>query len=141
MTRSQFRLLVVINQLLILVSVAVQEVTDKSFPPELKSYLGIDESVLSTQGTGFTGLHWVAWVIILAGVIASVGLCFGKRWGRELYLLTCLTALCTTLTTPVHIYSAWTGFVSYLVGTTEGMILGLAYFSHVKRMFQHSEEI
>jgi hypothetical protein len=140
MTRSQFRLLVVTNQLLILVSVAVQEVTDKSFPPELKSYLGIDESVLSPPVSGFYGWNWVTLVIILAGVIASIGLCFGKRWGRELYLLTFLAALFTTLMGDLYVDTTWTVFVSYLVGTTEGMILGLAYFSHIKRMFQHSEE-
>jgi hypothetical protein len=140
MTRSQFRLLVVINQLLILVSVAVQEVTDKSLPPELKSYLGIDESVLSPPVSGFYGWNWVTLVIILAGVIASIGLCFGKRWGRELYLLTFLAALFTTLMGDLYVNTTWTVFVSYLVGTTEGMILGLAYFSHIKRMFQHSEE-
>jgi len=45
MSRNQFRLLVVMNQLLIFGAVVVQEVSDKSLPPELKNYLGIDEFV------------------------------------------------------------------------------------------------
>ena len=145
MTRNQFRLLVVINQLLILVSVVVQEVTDRSLPPELRSYLGIDESVLNAQMTGVPPLtdwpYWVGTVIIVIGLIASFGLYLGKRWGRSLFLLTLLAVLVTTFLLPVYITTAWTSFVSSLVGITDGMILGLAYFSHVKRMFDNAEDL
>ena len=141
MSRNQFRLLVVLNQLLILASVVVQGVTDGSLPPELRSYLGIDESVLNAQITSVTPLtdvpYWLGNVILVAGLVAAFGLYLGKRWGRTLFLLTALTALLLTLLTPVYINTGWTAFVSYLVGTTEGMILGLAYFSHVKRMFDN----
>ena len=140
MSRNQFRFLVVINQLLILTAVVVQEITDRSLPPELKSYLGIDESVLTSEITRVTLLSDVPyWLIILVGLIASFGLYLGKRWGRSLFLLTFVAALLVTLLTPVYINTGWTAFVSYLVGTTEGMILGLAYFSHVKRMFDNRE--
>lgn len=145
MSRNQFRLLVVLNQLLILASVVVQGVTDGSLPPELRSYLGIDESVLNAQITSVTPLtdvpYWLGNVILVAGLVAAFGLYLGKRWGRTLFLLTALTALLLTLLTPVYINTGWTAFVSYLVGTTEGMILGLAYFSHVKRMFDNPEAL
>ena len=144
MTRNQFRLLVVINQLLILASIMVQEVTDRSLPPELRSYLGIDESVLNTQMTAVAPLsdvpYWLGTAIIVIGLVASFGLYLGKRWGRSLFFLTFVASLLVTLLTPVYIDTGWTVFVSYLVGITEGMILGLAYFSHVKRMFDNPEE-
>lgn len=145
MSRNQFRLLVVLDQLLILASIVVQEVTDGSLPPELRSYLGIDESVLNAQITSVTPLtdvpYWLGNVILVVGLVAAFGLYLGKRWGRTLFLLTVLTTLLLTLLTPVYINTGWTAFVSYLVGTTEGMILGLAYFSHVKRMFDNPKAL
>ena len=145
MSRSQFRLLIVINQLLFFGSVAVQEVTDKSLPPELKSYLGIDSSVLNPLVVDAGLLTDVPYILgnllLLTGLIASVGMCFGKKWGRSLYLVTFVAALAMTFMTDVNISTAWTSFVLYLATFTEGMILGLAYFSHVRRMFETTEEI
>lgn len=144
MSRNQFRLLVVINQLLLLATIVVQEITDPLLPPELRNYLGIDNSVLNTQITSVTPLsdvpYWVGTALIFVGLIASFGLYLGRRWGRSLYLLTFVASLSLTLLTEFYINTGWSAFVSYLVGTTEGMILGLAYFSHVKRMFDDPDE-
>lgn len=144
MSRSQFRFLVVVNQLLLLTAIVVQEITSKWLAPEFRSYLGWDESVLNTQITSITPLSnvsdWLGTVIIATGVIASIGLCFGKRWGRTLYLLTFVASLLSTLLTEFYVTTGWAAFVSYLVGTTEGMIIGLAYFSHIRRTFQDEEE-
>jgi hypothetical protein len=144
MSRNQFRLLVVVNQLLILLTIVVQDISDKSLPPELKSYFGMDESVLNTQVTSVSPLsdvpYWIGTALLFSGAVASVGLFLGKRWGRSLFLLTWLAMLLLTLSTEVYINTGWTSFVSYLVGTTDGMILGLVYFSHVKRIFEHSPE-
>ena len=135
MTRSQFRFLVVINQLLVLLVLFVQRITDKTLPPELKSYFGIDQSVFEAQaGIGFFDI-WGP-LILVAGVIASIGLCFGKKWGRSLYLLTAVASIAGTLVGGIYVDTGWTVFVGSLAGTTEGMILGLAYFSHIRRMFQ-----
>lgn len=140
MSRNQFRLLVVINQLLLLATVLAQEVSDKSLPPELKSYLGIDQSVLNVPDASLTSFADVPfWLLTLAGLVAAVGLYFGKRWGRTLFLLTCVAALVMTLLNDVHISTGWTSAVSYLVSITDGMILGLAYFSNVRRMFHDPE--
>lgn len=132
------------NQLLIFGAVVVQEISDKSLPPELKNYLGIDASVLNTQITSVTPLsdvpYWFGTVLLFVGVVASVGLFFGKGWGRKLFLLTWVAMLTLTLATEVYINTGWTAFVSYLAGTTDGMILGLIYFSHVKRMFENTQD-
>jgi hypothetical protein len=145
MTRSQFRFLVVANQLLLLATIVVQQITDRWLPPELRAYFGIDESVLNVQITSITPFsdvpYWVGIVLIVTGVIGSIGMCFGKRWGRTLYLLTFIASLGSTLLTPFYLNTGTTVFVSYLVGTTEGMILGLAYFSHIRRLFVPAEEL
>ncbi len=145
MSRNQFRLLVVMNQLLIFGAVIVHEITEKSLPPELKNYLGIDESVLNMQITSVTPLsdvpYWFGTVLLFVGAIASVGLFWGKGWGRKLFLLNWVAMLMLTLATEVYINTGWTAFVSYLAGTTDGMILALVYFSHVKRMFENAKDV
>jgi hypothetical protein len=122
----------------------VQELSDRSLPPELRAYFGIDASVLNADvpNVPFSDIpYWVGIAIILSGVIASIGLCFGKRWGRTLYLLTFVAAVVSTLLTEFYVSTRWTALIAYLVSTTEGMILGLAYFSHVRRMFEPSEAV
>lgn len=75
------------------------------------------------------------------GLAASVGLCLGHRWGRTLFLVTFVTALLTTPFTEFYLSTGWTAFVAYLAGMTEGMIIALAYFSPVRRMFEKSDEV
>lgn len=143
MSRSQFRFLVVINQLLVLLSLFVQRLTDQTLPPELKSYIGIDQSVFTAADTSIQFADWWGPLILVVGVIASIGLCFGKRWGRTLFLLGAVANLVATLFGGIYVDTGWTVFVSYLAGITEGMILGIAYFSHVRRMFEtqlHDEQ-
>ena len=49
MTRNQFRILVVLNQLLVLALVVVQEMFDQSLPPELRSDPGGGVSVMNPE--------------------------------------------------------------------------------------------
>ena len=51
MSRQQFRILVVVEQLLAFSTILVQGITDNALPPELKDYLGITESVLFVQNS------------------------------------------------------------------------------------------
>ena len=134
MSRSQFRFLVVLNQLLIIASLPVQEISEQSMMPQLRT----GNSVLNQQGLPpLTDIpYWVGTAIIVIGVVAAIGLCYGKRWGRTLYLMIAVAALMSSFLTDVYVNTSWTGFIAYLVGTTEGMIIGLAYFSHLKRMFE-----
>lgn len=142
MTRSQFRLLVVANQLLILASIVVPEITDRwLMPSELQAYIAMDASVLNVATTLSDVPFWVARVIVAIGVVAAIGLCFGKPWGRTLYLLTFIASLITTFLWEYFVSTALSVVVSYVATITEGMILGLAYFSHIRRIFEPSEEV
>jgi len=142
MTRSQFRFLVVANQLLILASLVIPEITDHwLMPPDLQAYLDMDASVLNVATTSSGVPFWVARIIIAMGVIAAIGLCFGKPWGRTLYLLTFIVGLITTFLWEFYVGTGLSTFLSYLVTITEGMILGLAYFSHIRRIFEPVEEV
>ena len=141
MTRSQFRLLVVANQFLILATLVVPAVTDQwLMPPELKAYFDIDASVLDLATALDYLPFWVARAVIAVGIIAAIGLCYGKRWGRTLFLLTFIISLTTTFLSETFVSTAPTVFFSYLATVTEGMILALAYFSHIRRIFEPAEE-
>lgn len=143
MSRHQFKLLVVLNQLLVLAAMIVYEVTDRSLPPELREYLPIDESVFNTQIGSVTSRsdlpYWVGILVIVSGLLSSLGLCLEKKWGRTLYVLTFATALVITPFTEFYLSSGWAAFVSYAAGATEGMIIALAFFSPARRMFESSE--
>ena len=140
MSRNQFRILVVLNQLLVLATVVVQESFEQSLPTELRSDPGTDASVMNPESITAASFsyvnYWFGTAILVMGLAASVGLFLGQRWGRTLFLLTWVGTLSFSLTSDIYISNGWSGFVSYLASTTDGAILGLAYFSHVKRMFE-----
>ena len=139
MTRQQFRLLVIANQLLLLAGYVVRDLTDVNLPPELQEYLVTSASVMDGTDTGlfFSDQNMFAlWVVIdITGFAGAVGLCLGRRWGRTLYLACYLASLFAGLLVPFYASTHWPGFLFMLYGTTEGMILALAYFSHLRRMF------
>ena len=110
-------------------------------PPDLQAYIDMDASVLNVETTLDDVRFWVARVVIAMGVVAAIGLCFGKPWGRTLYLLTFIVGLITTFLWEFYVGTGLSTFLSYLVTITEGMILGLAYFSHIRRIFEPAEEV
>ena len=144
MTRQQFRLLVIANQLLMFAGYIVRDMTDGFLPPELQSYAFASLSVLDD---GFASaadevLFWFWRAADLASVAAAIGLCLARRWGRTLYLICfCVSVLGTFLLYHITVSTNWPGLLFSLYGTTEGMILGLAYFSHLKRMFDQAESV
>lgn len=144
MSRNQFRILVVLNQLLILATVVVQEMFEQSLPTELRSDPVTDGSVMNPET--ITALSpsflqsWFGTAVLVLGLAASVGLFFGQRWGRTLFLLSLLGTLSFSLKSDIYISNGWSGFVAYLASMTDGAILALAYFSHVKRMFEKPKD-
>ncbi|HEX5706818.1 MAG TPA: hypothetical protein VFX96_05965 [Pyrinomonadaceae bacterium] len=131
MSRHQFRLLVVVNLLLLFGNHFVHDATLGLLPPELQDYAGGGPSLLEAQWPYYfmLGLDFLT-------VAAAVGLCLGRRWGRTLYLACFVVSISATLMSPFHFSTAWSSLVGALFGTTEGMILALAYFSHLRRMFE-----
>lgn len=139
MTRQQFRLLVVINQLLLFGGFIVADLTDPLLPPELQSYPSQGSSVFG-EDLSETWLDASWYVINFATLVGAVGLCLGRNWGRTLYLASFVLSVLTGLFWPFTVSTNWSGLVFALYGTTEGMILALVYFSHLKRMFEGARE-
>lgn len=144
MTRNQFRILVVLNQLLLFAAVVAQERFDRSFQTEVTSDPGTDVSVMNPEtitAVSFSYIQdWFGTALLVSGITASIGLFFGQRWGRTLFLLTCVATLFFPLNMGIYISDFWTGFFSYLASLTDGAVLGLAYFSHVKRIFDKPQD-
>lgn len=145
MSRQQFRILIVVEQLLVFAILLVRGVTDQMIPPELKDYLGISQSVLSAQiGNDYfynDALYLIDKVLMLVGLIGAVGLCSGRRWGRTLFLFRYVASLLTAPLIDFSFDTGWTVMVGYLASTLEGMILALAYFSHLRRMFERPKRV
>ncbi len=139
MSRQQFRLLVVTSQILLFAMYPLGAVTDSLLAPELAGQLGIDPSVM--EGEAGAGpfpddpLYLLSLAVNFVTLVAAAGLFYGKRWGRTLFLVCFAASLVVIALTPVHVSAGLTAALGAIYGTLEGMILGLAYFSHLRRMF------
>lgn len=144
MSRQQFRLLVVFNQLLFYGTVLVQGFTDAALPEELLDFVLAEPSLLDGGSGADSSAAWWAetlfMVTAIASLVASVGLCFGRAWGRRLFLVCFILLYVPVVLTPVYVDTGWTILVGSLNCTTTGMILALVYFSHLKRMFDGAPE-
>lgn len=135
MSRHTFKLLVVGNQILWLAYTLITELTNNASTE--------DESVFVTESSNWPPLsdmpYWLAWILLATGLSAAVGLCLEQRWGRTLFVATFAAAAISTPLTEFYVSSGWASLFGYLSGVTEGMIIALAYFSPVKRMFEPFE--
>ena len=137
MSRHQFKLLVILNQLLLLTALVVREFTNASI-------LAGDKSVFDSAGLNLPPVSdfpfWIGMALIGTGLVAAVGLCLEKRWGRTLYVGTFAVAVLITPLTELYVDTSWTVLVSYLAATSEGMIIALMFFSPIKRLFEKQNE-
>ena len=147
MSRHQFRFLVVANQLLSFGWWWVRDLSADAIPAELISYFEMDESVMGVPaGDGmFAGdlLYNISIILTFLCVVAAVGLCLAHRWGRNLFFFCFVVELSLSPLTPFYISTGWRSLVGYLYTITQGMILALMYFSHLRRMFEnyHGTEV
>jgi hypothetical protein len=144
MSRQQFRLLLVINQILMFASYPLGAIADTRLPPEVAGQFGADRSVMEGYAGGgslFDGpLYLLPLALTFATLAAAVGLFYGRRWGRTLYVVCFAAALAVAALTPFYLSVGWESAVAMLYSLTEGMILGLVYFSHLRRMFARRGE-
>lgn len=144
MSRQQFRLLVVLSQFLFYGTMLTQSLTDGALPPELLDFVTAEPSLLDGGAGGDAPNAWLADVLLavtsVASLIAAVGLCLGRAWGRRLFLVCFLLSFAPVALTPVYVDTSWTVLLASLYGASEGMILALVYFSHLRRMFDGDED-
>jgi hypothetical protein len=142
MSRQQFRLLVVLHQLFVFGTIIVYELTVKGLPPEITQFLDVGSSVVEEQGgSGFPvgfddGLFYG---LTFLSVLSSLGLCLFHRWGRALFLFCSLLFILTSPVTQFYVNTGWSAMLGATATILEGMVIALAYFSHVRRMFAPAE--
>jgi hypothetical protein len=142
MSRHQFRLLVVAHQLLVFGGLVVYEMTAGGLPPELAQYADVGRSVVEDEGgSGWLGNvdDWLYYGLLAAALVASLGLCLFKRWGRTLFLLCTVIWVITSPLSEFYVNMGWSTLLGYPATLLEGMIIALAYFSHLRRMFTREE--
>ena len=144
MTRQQFRFLLVVNQILLFASYPVGAIGDSLLPPELAGQVGADASVMDVHAGDESifddPLYVLATALNFATLIAAVGLFFMRRWGRTLYVACFVASLVIAALTPFYLNAGLTVAVGTLYGLTEVMVIGLVYFSHLRRMFARLDD-
>ena len=141
MTRQQFRLLVVLYQFVAFGLLVVSELPEQFLPPDIRNDSG--QSVLDVPGNSFLDdiPRLIYYAATFLNVVASIGLCFGKKWGRSLFVGGVLAILLSSwLTDGYYLGGGWSGALSYVTNLLEGMIIALIYFSHLRRMFSEHQE-
>src|SRR3712207_1097982 len=90
MTKRSFQGLAALHQLLLFAATVVQSMTDAWLPPEMRSFLGVESSVLDEAAHAGPSDYieqslW--WGLTLASILASAGLVLFRPWGRVLFAL------------------------------------------------------
>lgn len=137
--RRNFQTLVVFHQLLLFATIVVQSLTDSWLAPEVRSFLGIESSVLDdaagevAQGQ-FMPILW--WSVTLISVLASVGVVLFRRWGRTLFVLVSVVSLLLVPFEGLYVDVGLTVLVGSVACLIEGMIIALMFFSPLRKMFR-----
>ena len=130
MTRNQFRLLVAAGWVFSLGSMMLLSFENSSLPREVQDYVKsagravYDPPVVLVQSLPF-----------IAGVVASAGLLFFKRWARTLYALTFALRLLLLPTMPPVVATPWASLFSALGWFTISAMIVLMYMPPVKDYF------
>jgi len=89
MTRQQFRLLVVLYQFVAFGLLVISELPEQFLPPEMRNDSG--QSVLDAPGGSFFDdiPQLIYYATTFLNVVASIGLCFGKKVGTVTFRRLC----------------------------------------------------
>ncbi|HEY5754510.1 MAG TPA: hypothetical protein VIU34_01745 [Steroidobacter sp.] len=130
MTKNQFRSLVGASIALSLLSAIASVAIAPALPPELELWVTRHtESNLDT-------LDWFMVAVGTAYLAATTGLFFFARWSRALYAV-CVVVLivCWCFTGP-SVTTALETATRDAISLLDGLIIGLVYFSDVRRHFE-----
>jgi hypothetical protein len=142
--KRNFQTLVVLYQFLIFASVILQSLTDNWLSPEMRSYLGLESSVLDNAEDAASPsltMYKLWWAVTLTGLSASVGVVLFRPWGRILFVVVSVVSLLLVPFTELYVDVGWTVMVGSVAAIIEGMIIALMFFSPLRRLFKSSGEI
>lgn len=141
--KRNFQTLVVSHQLLLFATLMVQSATNEWLDPELRSFLGVESSIMegpAASGTEHLLQDALWWTITLLSLLASVGVILFRRWGRRLFLVVTVASLLTVPLTGLYVDVGLTVMVASAAALIEGMIVALMYFSPLRKAFEVDAE-
>jgi hypothetical protein len=134
MTRSIFRGLVIGYLILLVASVVTEFATESWLPEPLQAYLQTEEENELTAKEIIIVL--VGLSMLLAEVVAVVGLCFFHNWSRWLFLgATVVWVLLTSYAGP-YVLSGMAEAMNCLTVLLNGAILAIAWGAPIADMFE-----
>lgn len=132
--KTLFRLLVIGEIVLGILTIIVHTLTESTLPPPLLEYV---ESQPSGSITGLDIFLFAAAAgILIMLVVSSVGLLVFWRPSRLLYLLTLVVALLIAPLLGPEVNTGWEAPFDEAASVVSGAILALAYFSPIKVLFE-----
>jgi len=138
-TRTQYRALLVVSWVLLLLAVVAYFVSKKSLPIELQRWLS---DYNSSQETRIPGYRLLIDVLYLAMyIVVAAGLFFFQRWAKMLFISLTLFGLALLMTSRISIEVEWSRAVSILANIINGVILALIFCSPVSRMFESRDDV
>lgn len=135
MSTNGFRFLVIASLLLLLVSGPVGIVLVDTLPPELRSFviLGIDRPF------GFIACS--ALTVLLAFVVAHIGLLMFAWWSRPLFVLCVACSAAFTSVDGPYVMTGIESSISGIGALLDGAILALVFVSPLNRYFRKRNRV
>ena len=134
MSKQKFRLLIVVNWLLVVAYVVVSITTESLLPSELRSYL--DAQLNAPITTSDIMLFAVVFIYFISYIAVSIGVFLFKKWAKTLLLPSIAIASILLIIGGPYIETGLASFCSYFLNLIEGIILALVYFSPIRKMFE-----
>ena len=133
-TRTQFRVLLGLSWVLLVLAVSAYFIAKKSLPAELLRWLNDYNSSPQTRISEYRLLIDLLYLAI--NIVVAAGLFYFKRWAKALYIPIIVFGLALLLNERISIEPEWSRAVSVLANISNGVILALIYCSPVSRMFE-----
>lgn len=137
MTERHFRLLIILNWVLIIITFVLIFALEYTLPTVLRHYLQAQaEAPLSLRDGLIFGIGFLFFLVYVA---ATIGLYLFKAWARSLFLIsTAAGYLITPFIGPIVEPAIATVF-NYLVSFVGGMILAVIYYTPISSRFERTD--
>lgn len=132
---TTFRLLIIISLVVAVLGSMLDALMPGLLPAELaRAYESVE--IIENQALPSVLLMLVALVLLLvAGLVATIGLLFFKPWSRSLALWTSVLAVLAYPLLGPAVYSSWAYMLIEVSMITWGAVLAMAYYSEVRSQF------
>jgi hypothetical protein len=112
--------------------------SEASLPAELRAYEEAQSEASLTRGD-FVQLA-VAIPLVIAALLARIGLFFFWRFARPLFLITLIADVLLTPLFGVSIETGWGQMLDQAAVVVSGVVLALIYFSPLRTLYEKAKE-